>query len=401
MKPELKHAHFDISQFDYDLPEAQIPDKPLSERDASKLLIYKQGEISESVFSSLPDLLPVDTLLVMNNSRVFPARLHFKTTAGNKIEIFCLAQKSAIVRNNIAQSVQWECMIGHAKKWKASETLQCEYPTQSGNSILEVKRLEALNGTFIIEFSWHTHEHIFEILESIGELPLPPYMNRKAGDDDKLRYQTVYAGPKGSVAAPTAGLHFTNEVIEALNQKGIERAEVTLHVGAGTFRPIKTDNIKEHEMHAEQFHVSIELLNRLKNAPRVIPVGTTSMRVLESLYILGRKLVQTGVYTGLVEQWDGFEETDNITVSDAMQALISYAFENELESLAASTQIFIIPGFEFKICKGMITNFHQPKSTLIVLIASLLGEKWREMYQYALSHHFRFLSYGDSSLLLP
>ncbi len=399
MTPVL--PQIDLNLYRYHLPDDRIPDKPLDDRDASKLLVYEQGNITENTFRNVSRYLPKESLLVFNNSRVFPARLHFQTPNGHIVEIFCLKQTGNLRQDTHSRSARWECMVGNARKWKPEVLLEREIITGQEVVLLKVAKLENHAGTFTVEFTWNGQVNFFELLEIIGELPLPPYMNRKADDSDRLRYQTVYADPTGSVAAPTAGLHFTERVMKEINQKKIETDFLTLHVGAGTFKPIKTDDIREHVMHNEQFVINKSLLENLINNEVIISVGTTSTRVLESLYWLGVNLIRTGDYLDKIPQWSGFGEPSGFTKKESLTAIMDYMLANQLTEISGSTEIFIVPGFKFRIITGIVTNFHQPESTLILLVAALLGDDWQKVYQYALAHDFRFLSYGDSSLLLP
>lgn len=403
--------HIDISDYDYQLPEERIAKYPLPQRDASKLLIYKNGKVKHQVFGKLSEQLPTNSLLVFNNTRVIHARLHFVLPSGRPLEILCLEPLSPLdYQQNLSSQkpVQWKCLVGGNRKWK-SGVIQSEIATPNGTVILTAERLERLDGPFRIGFSWDDDQISFgELLAAGGIIPLPPYLNRASEREDQDRYQTVYAEPEGSVAAPTAGLHFTEDVFEALHQQSIQRAFVTLHVGAGTFKPVTTDTLREHEMHRESIFVQRNLVDQLvstlqKGAP-IIPVGTTSMRTLESLYWLGVRLVlglpieENGFTIG---QWEPYELKPGTepTALASMQALQNYLQQQQLELLEGYTQLLIAPGYPSRLVSGLITNFHQPRSTLLLLIASLVGDDWQNIYRYAMDNDFRFLSYGDSSLL--
>lgn len=397
-----------IEDYDYNLPDERIAKFPLEDRDASKLLIYDKGEISESKFTSLPDFLPEDSLLVFNNTKVIQARLQFSKATGAQIEIFCLEPHQP---NDYAlafqqtQSCEWKCMVGNSKKWKEGK-LTLEVQTHGRASLLiSAERISTEENTHIIRFSWEDSEINFaELLDLVGELPIPPYLHRDTTEKDKTTYQTVYSKIKGSVAAPTAGLHFTPKVFEVLQQKGIETEELTLHVGAGTFQPVKSEEIKDHTMHSEVISVkqnTIEhLLQKLGN---ITAVGTTSVRTLESLYYMGLTLDSNPNATAkdlTITQWIPYNTEANISTKKALENILFYLKKNNLHSLQASTQIMIAPGYEFKVVKNIITNFHQPKSTLLLLISAYLKGDWERIYDYALENNFRFLSYGDSSLLI-
>jgi len=384
-----------ISEYRYVLPESRVPDRPLDNREDSKLLIYKQGAISERVFSHLPDFIPDKALLVFNNSKVIPARLHFVTSTAAMIEVLCLNPVGKRVENGKECFQDWKCIVGNLKRWKSGAVQLM----QIGESVLSAELKERGGEDNVVRFTWESRLTFFDLLEQVGELPLPPYMHREADESDKNRYQTVYASISGSVAAPTAGLHFTSEVLEKIKEKGIDMSEVTLHVGAGTFKPIKSEEVGTHTMHQEFFEVTKELVMSLLAHDFVLPVGTTSMRTLESLYFLGLHLKKDKECTHVL-QWSGFEKTE-CTKEEALKEILNVMEERQIGSLCASTSIMIVPGYQFRICKGLITNFHQPESTLILLVAALVGKDWERIYEYALNNDFRFLSYGDSSLLLP
>ena len=392
-----------IKEYDYNLPDDKIAKYPLSQRDESKLLVYKNGEIEESQFLHIKDYLPENSLLVFNNTKVIQARLIFQKETGAQIEIFCLEPQepsdyAQVFTQN--KSCTWLCMIGNLKKWKSGKLGCLVHDTQC-----TVERLDSYGDTHLVRFEWNNPDISFaEILDARGELPIPPYLNRKTEASDNQTYQTIYSKIKGSVAAPTAGLHFTKKVFESLSQKNITFEELTLHVGAGTFKPVKTETIEKHVMHEECITIKKSTVeNVLNNLKNIIAVGTTSVRTLESLYYLGVIISQNpGISTQNlnVTQWMPYsEENNNISVTEALNFLLQYFEQNNLNSLTTYTQIMIIPGYQFKIVTGIITNFHQPKSTLLLLISAVVGEKWKNIYDYALNHNFRFLSYGDSSLL--
>lgn len=390
-----------ISDYNYELPDERIAKFPLEKRDSSKLLTYISGSVETNVFSSLPEILPANSCLVFNNTRVIQARLEFFKSTGSRIEIFCLEPQdpsSYELSLSSTQSCVWKCMVGNLKKWKG-EVLKKEVGTD--NLILEAERLETNGNTSFIKFSWNNGVSFAEVLDLLGELPIPPYLNRKTQESDKTTYQTVYSKVKGSVAAPTAGLHFTPEVISALHGKGIKTMELTLHVGAGTFQPVKAEEIGGHAMHAEKIEVSKDFIeNIIENLGNIVAVGTTSVRTLESLYYLGVQL-HSGDTKLLVNQWDPYENKSELSPKESLQAILNYMEQTQSNILYATTQIMIVPGYKFNIVNILITNFHQPKSTLLLLLAAFIGDKWRELYKYALENDYRFLSYGDSSVLIP
>jgi S-adenosylmethionine:tRNA ribosyltransferase-isomerase len=390
-----------ISDYNYELPDERIAKFPLSKRDSSKLLTYTSGNVSTNVFSSLPEILPANSCLVFNNTKVIQARLEFFKSTGSRIEIFCLEPQepsSYELSLSSTQSCVWKCMVGNLKKWKG-EVLKKE--VGNDNLILQAERLETNGNTSYIKFSWNNGVSFAEVLDLLGELPIPPYLNRKTQESDKTTYQTVYSKIKGSVAAPTAGLHFTPEVISALHTKGIKTMELTLHVGAGTFQPVKAEEIGGHAMHAEKIEVSKEFLeNLIENLGNIVAVGTTSVRTLESLYYLGVQL-HNGDTSLLVNQWEPYETEKVLSARESLEAILNYMQQTQSNILYATTQIMIVPGYKFNIVNVLITNFHQPKSTLLLLLAAFIGEKWRELYKYALENDYRFLSYGDSSVLIP
>lgn len=402
MDPRL----LNIEDFDYDLPDERIAKHPLARRDSCKLLVRSSGgSLEERVFNELPDLLPRDTVLIANNTRVINARLRFtKPGTGARIEIFCLEPQSpADYEQSFAsnESCSWVCLVGNSKKWK-SGTLAMPIEIGGEEVILTAERLSQQGNSSVVRFSWNNTSVTFSnIIESAGEIPIPPYLNRNTEKSDSDDYQTVYSRIEGSVAAPTAGLHFTPELFETLKSRGIGCREVTLHVGAGTFAPVKSETVGGHDMHSEFISVSRELIGQLADTTRrVIAVGTTSVRTLESLYHLGC-IVSEGNAPDEVPQWYPYSGSHpDLTVGESMQALLDYMDKNGLEKLVASTKIIIAPGYTYRIVKGMITNFHQPKSTLLLLVSAFTKGDWRRMYDFALGAGFRFLSYGDAVLLL-
>ena len=405
--------HLLIEDFTYDLPNDKIAKHPLPNRDESKLLVLKNGKIESSTYLNLNEFLPEGSLLIFNNTKVVEARLLFNKTSGTAIEIFCLepANDYADITTAMLQTkkVEWKCLVGNAKKWK-DEILVKKIATGKRELKLSAKKIGRQDENFIIEFFWNDEALSFaEVLHFAGVIPLPPYLHRDAEDDDAERYQTIYAKHNGSVAAPTAGLHFTDEIFKKLSAKNIEKDFVTLHVGAGTFKPVKTITIEQHEMHAEFFEVDIELIKKIVQADKIFAVGTTSLRTLESLYWMGIKAGQQSTVNGQqkrtiddisIHQWDVYElNADNISVEESLNALLKWMKENHLTKLIAKTQILIAPPYQLKIANGLITNFHQPKSTLLLLVAAVIGDEWKKVYEYALQNNFRFLSYGDGCLL--
>lgn len=398
-----------IEDFNYPLTDDRIAKHPLSQRDASKLLLFKGGEISQYLFSDVTSLLPEGCKLVYNNTKVINARIRFqKPNNGAIVEIFALEPIAPNDYSLVFQTTgecRWLCFVGNAKRWRE------EYLTQMVNVDgvqleLRAKRVGRKGNAFEVVFSWNNSAITFaSILEAIGEIPIPPYLNRKTEKSDSVDYQTVYSQIKGSVAAPTAGLHFTPEVLERVDKRGITRHEVTLHVGAGTFQPVKSDTIGEHLMHTEFISVTRELLTSLMDERPVIAVGTTSVRTLESLYYIGLILLDNPNATVEqleVSQWFPYQTRERVvSVKESIAAIIDYLDRNNLSSYVGSTQIMIAPSYRFNIVKGIITNFHQPQSTLLLLVSAFVDGGWREIYDYALANDFRFLSYGDSSLLLP
>lgn len=399
MVPEIH-----IEDYKYALEDCRIAKYPLPERDASKLLLYRKGNVEEHFFRELPSLLPDEALMVFNDTRVVPARLHFRRETGAQIEIFCLEPVSPVEYNLAFASTAettWKCIIGNAKKWK-DDHLRLYNPEEDPvirDLGLEAQLIQRDGKTALVRFTWIDGSPFSRVLECAGTVPIPPYLNRESEAIDSERYQTLYAHIRGSVAAPTAGLHFTQEVLDGIKAKGIETESVCLHVGAGTFLPVKSSLVSEHPMHREPFVVSRKLLESLIAGKRpVIAVGTTSVRTLESLYYIGVSCLEGGKPAD-VEQWAPYIREYPYGTEDALEAIVRYLDQNRLENLVAGTRIIIVPGFHFRIVDRLVTNFHQPESTLILLVSAFVKGDWRRIYDYALSHDFRFLSYGDSSLL--
>ena len=396
-----------IEEFNYPLPDERIAKFPLTKRDESKLLVYRNGKIDEAVFKQLSDYLPQGSMLVYNNTRVIQARMLFQKETGAQIEVFCL---EPVIPHDYAlvfqqtESCSWLCLVGNLKKWKEG-ALHKTIRMDDKEVVLSAERIKTTGDSHLVRFSWNNPQVTFaELLDAAGILPIPPYLHRETRESDLQTYQTVYSKIKGSVAAPTAGLHFTSEVLAGLDAKGFTREEVTLHVGAGTFKPVKSEVIGDHEMHTEFISVRRSAIESIRtNLGRIIAVGTTSVRTLESLYYMGRTLVNNPDATSeelVVTQWTPYHDTEEVTAHEALTALLDYLDRNQTDTLLSATQIMIAPGYEFKIVKGIITNFHQPKSTLLLLISAFVNGNWKSIYNYALDNDFRFLSYGDSSLLL-
>ncbi len=419
---ETKHIH--ISDYNYDLPDSRIAKFPVSPRDTSKLLIYRHGEISDDIFYNLPKYLPQKSLMVFNNTKVIQARMHFRKETGALIEVFLMEPAAPTDYELMFQTrgeCSWLCMVGNLKKWKEGSlvrTFDVAGSTINFKATMRRDIIDAKSGgtNYWVDFAWDNPQVSFaEILDAVGELPIPPYLNRETQDSDKTTYQTVYSKIKGSVAAPTAGLHFTDKVLAAIDAAGVRREELTLHVGAGTFKPVKSEEIDGHTMHTEYVCVRRDTLQTLLDYDCcAIAVGTTSVRTLESLYYMGVKLeanpdaAEEDLH---VCQWEPYEKADGtpvggnlidgITTQKAISNIIAWLDKNNLKTLHSSTQIIIAPGYEYKIVKVLVTNFHQPQSTLLLLVSAFLKGDWRNVYDYALSHDFRFLSYGDSSILIP
>ncbi len=406
-----KPANIFIQDYNYPLPKEKIAQHPLKERDASKLLVFN-GEIEESKFTQIDEFLPSNSMLVFNDTKVVQARLIFAKPTGARIEIFCLepVEPTREIQDAFHQKsgVIWKCLIGNRKKWKQG-ILEMGFEYEGSKQTLFTERIQDEHEYSYIKLTWTPEKLDFAtVLEETGKIPLPPYMNRPSEEEDKIRYQTIYACNEGSVAAPTAGLHFTERVIHKLTEKNISQYFVTLHVGAGTFRPVSNEQVGGHIMHTEQILIKKQLIENLlyKKDKKLIAVGTTSIRTLESLYWIGVKILRNAdeEYYKL-SQWEAYELDEQVkvlpTVKQALQAIFDYLSKKGLSELRSETQIIIGPGYDYKIIDGMITNFHQPKSTLLLLISAYLGDKWKEIYDYALKHNFRFLSYGDSCLFLP
>lgn len=395
-----------LKDFHYDLPKASIAAHPLENRDQSKLLIYHKGRLLHEKFNQITQYLPKESLLFFNNTRVIPARLFFQKGTGALIEVFLLQPKSPTNLVNLAMQTrgycEWQCMVGNLRKWKAGEYFIKTVPLGMAKLELKVELIDKVNKT--VAFHWDARFTFAEIIEAAGEVPLPPYIKRKATAEDKPRYQTIYSTKEGAVAAPTAGLHFTEEVLMQLDVKCIAKDYLTLHVGAGTFLPITEAEVTAHPMHKEQVVVNRQnLQNLLQPGREVIAVGTTSVRTLESLYWFGIKLLKNGPSEFRIEKLYPYQFTHEALPSypTAIQAVLAYMQQQNLQEIVGETEIFIMPGYQFRICRGMVTNFHMPGSTLILLVAAFVGEDWRKIYAEALQNNYRFLSYGDSSLLIP
>lgn len=393
-----------IEDYSYNLPDNRIAKYPLEQRDQSQLLVYNKGEISKDTFTNIDRYIDSKTTCVFNNTKVIQARLKFFKETGAQIEIFCLEPiepSDYVLAFQQTEKITWKCIVGNLKKWKDQDLKQI-VSIRNIEIELTASKIETQGNTQIIEFTWNIPEFTFsEIIENIGATPIPPYLKRESETIDKDRYQTVYSKLKGSVAAPTAGLHFTENVLGNLKKKIIGIEEVTLHVGAGTFTPVKSETIDEHEMHTEHFVVRKENIENLINSEKIVAVGTTSVRTLESLYWLGVKVLTNPDLDLHFSQWEAYKLNTNVSKSDALKALLKYMDNKSIKEFHASTQIMIFPGYSFKMVDYMITNFHQPNSTLLLLIAAFIGDNWRKVYDFALSNNFRFLSYGDSSILIP
>jgi S-adenosylmethionine:tRNA ribosyltransferase-isomerase len=399
--------NIEISDYDYELPDAMIAQYPLDERDSSNLLIYKQGRISKDTFRNIDNYLPSESLLVFNNTRVIRARILFRKKTGAAIEVLCLEPLSPFEYEfsfSSREPVEWKCIVGNLKKWKRGK-INTPFIYLNNEYELTAEKLHPEGDAWRIRFNWNCPELSFgDVIETTGHIPLPPYIKRDNEEEDTKWYQTIYSSVRGSVAAPTAGFHFTNKVFEKLVKKGIKSVEVTLHIGAGTFQPVKSENISDHNMHCEHFFVSDKTIELLRDYyGSIIPVGTTSVRTLESLYWLGVKLILDPLRSRdelSLDQWEPYEMETEVSVKESMEALLNYMAEQNSSQLHASTRIIIIPGYDFRMINGMITNFHQPKSTLLLLISAWAGNNWKNIYRFAMKNDFRFLSYGDCSLLL-
>lgn len=397
--------HIPIKDYNYDLPEDKIAKYPLAERDSSKLLVYRNSRPEDKYFSDIADFLPDDGLMIFNNTKVIQARMHFRKSTGAQIEIFCLDPYSPHDYSLIFQTTQkcaWYCLVGNQKKWKEDALVKI-ITLKNDVVTLTACKVQALGNTSVIEFEWDNPDYTFaDLLEVGGELPIPPYLNRDTEEDDKERYQTLYSKIIGSVAAPTAGLHFTEQVLTKIKDRGITTDEITLHVGAGTFKPVKTETIADHEMHSEFISVNrATIKNLLNHKGHIVAVGTTSVRTLESLYYIGLLLQENPDAQQLVvKQWQPYEVDAEITKEQALKNILDYLDQHSLDKLFANTQIMIVPGYRFRVVDTIVTNFHQPQSTLLLLVSAFVGGNWKQIYDHALSHDYRFLSYGDSSLLL-
>lgn len=397
-------VNINIKDYNYELPDSRIAKYPLEERDQSKLLEFRDSCITEHIFRDLPGLLPDNAIMVFNDTKVVPARLHFRRESGASIEIFCLEPHLPVEYNvNFASTGQceWRCIVGNVKKWKG-DVLRLDNP-DGDESVslmnLRAELVERQGETSIVRFSWDNGAAFSAVLEACGRIPIPPYLNRDTESIDSERYQTLYAKYRGSVAAPTAGLHFTDAVLEAIRNRGIDTETVCLHVGAGTFLPVKSDNVAEHRMHREPFSVSLDFLMKLRHGGhQVIAVGTTSVRTLESLYYVGVGIIEEGEAKD-VDQWAPYSREYDYSLEESLDAIIDYLKARGETSLRVGTRIIIVPGFRFRVVDVLVTNFHQPQSTLLLLISAFIGGEWKPVYEYALAHSFRFLSYGDSSLL--
>lgn len=400
--------HIKISDYNYPLPDERIAKFPIAQRDHSKLLLYKHGEVGEDVFYNLPKYLPSGALMIFNNTKVIQARIHFRKETGALIEVFLLEPAEPTDYELMFQTTStcsWLCMVGNLKKWKEG-VLKRDFEIKGETLTLIAERINEQGTSQLVKFTWDNANITFaDILETVGELPIPPYLNRETQESDKETYQTVYSKIKGSVAAPTAGLHFTESVLKDLDDHGIDREELTLHVGAGTFKPVKSEEIEGHEMHTEYISVHRSTLQKLiHHEGKAIAVGTTSVRTLESLYYIGVRLSKTPEATEEelhINQWEPYDTNPTMSAVDSIKEILAYLDRNGLNALHTSTQIIIAPGYKYKIVKMLITNFHQPQSTLLLLVSAFVNGDWHKIYDYALAHDFRFLSYGDSSLLIP
>ena len=397
--------HIDINDFNYPLPDERIAKFPLAERSSSKLLIYDNGNISESHFRNVAEYLPEGAMLVFNNTRVVRARIVMHKASGARIEVFCLEPHNPADYERafaIKGESEWSCIVGNLKKWKEGE-IGIDFEYNGEPHTLRAEIVERGTREHIVRFRWSADCSFGQLLETLGRIPIPPYLNRESEDIDNTRYQTVYARFEGSVAAPTAGLHFTSELIAEMREQGFSFEEVTLHVGAGTFLPVKDENAAQHNMHTEHFVITRQTLqNILHNAGRIVAVGTTSVRTMESLAALAWRIKCTGTpnVEQVVGQWELYDIPAEFLCKDVAEVLLNYMTDNGLEQLKAATQIMITPlGYHFRIVNYIITNFHQPKSTLLLLVSAYVGDNWKRIYDYALANDFRFLSYGDSSLL--
>ena len=399
MIPEIR-----IEDYNYPLPDERIAKYPLADRDASKLLHYAGGQVVERAFKNISDLIPEGSLMVFNDTKVVPARLHFQRETGAHIEIFCLEPvlpEEYVSMFAVTDRCRWKCIVGNVKRWK-NDTLHLYNPHDDeyiSKMDLKADLVERDGETSVVEFSWADGAPFSKVLEVCGSIPIPPYLNRDTEAIDLERYQTLYARYRGSVAAPTAGLHFTEDVLSAIRNKNVDIETVCLHVGAGTFLPVKSSLVSEHTMHREPFVVTLAFLEKLlAKTGKVVAVGTTSVRTLESLYYMGVKCIETGTPAD-VNQWEPYERTYEYSLEESLKALVEFMKLNSLKDLQLGTRIIIVPGYEFKVVDILVTNFHQPQSTLLLLISAFVKGDWKNIYDFALSHNFRFLSYGDSSIL--
>ena len=399
MIPEIK-----IEDYNYPLPDERIAKYPLSERDASKLLIYRNGNVSQGRFRNIAEQIPEGSVMVFNDTKVVPARLHFQRESGAHIEIFCLEPvlpEEYVTMFAVTERCRWKCIVGNVKRWK-SDTLHLYNPlndTEIEDMGLRADLVERCGETSIVEFTWKNGAPFSKVLEICGSVPIPPYLNRDTENIDLERYQTLYARFRGSVAAPTAGLHFTEDVLNEIRSRNVVTDTVCLHVGAGTFLPVKSSNVAEHTMHREPFVVTLPLLERLiDKTGSLVAVGTTSVRTLESLYYVGVKCIESGKPSD-VDQWEPYTREYPYTVQESLNAIADYLRANGLDELKVGTRIIIVPGYEFKLVDVLVTNFHQPQSTLLLLISAFVNGDWHNIYDFALENGFRFLSYGDSSIL--
>ena len=399
MIPEIR-----IEDYNYNLPDERIAKYPLPQRDGSKLLHYKDGNVTEKKFSEIASLLPEGSIMVFNDTKVVPARLHFQRSTGAHIEIFCLEPvqpEEYVTMFAVTDKCRWKCIVGNVKRWK-NDTLNLYNPDSNEevtSLALKADLIERQGETSIVEFSWEGGLPFSKVLEIGGSIPIPPYLNRNTEDVDLERYQTLYARFRGSVAAPTAGLHFTENVLQAIRERNITTETVCLHVGAGTFLPVKSSLVSEHTMHREPFVVTLDFLEKLlSKTGKLVAVGTTSVRTLESLYYVGVKCIETGVPAD-VDQWDPYSREYSYTLDESLSALVDYLKKNNMKDIQLGTRIIIVPGYQFKVVDVLVTNFHQPQSTLLLLISGFVKGDWHKIYNFALDNDFRFLSYGDSSIL--
>lgn len=404
----METKHIQIKDYNYELPDGRIAKFPIAQRDHSKLLVYNKGNVSEDMFYNIVNYLPKGSLMIFNNTRVIQARIHFRKETGALIEVFLLEPAQPADYEQMFQTTKrcsWLCMVGNLKKWKEG-SLKRTFEINGFEVTLTATRSHEQGTSQWVDFHWDDAKVTFaDILEHVGELPIPPYLNRETQESDKITYQTVYSKIKGSVAAPTAGLHFTDDVLHSIDGHGIDREELTLHVGAGTFKPVKSEEIAGHDMHTEYICVRRETLEKLiKHDACAIAVGTTSVRTLESLYYIGVRLGNNPNATEEelhIDQWEPYDTNPQLKPVEALQNIVDYLDKNGMTSFHGSTQIIIAPGYKYKIVKMLVTNFHQPQSTLLLLVSAFVNGDWRKIYDYALAHDFRFLSYGDSSLLIP